>query len=1208
MKKHIFTLTALLAVSLTLLHPRFLVSALSINETSSLVLTRQLLDQIAPSAEGQRSPLANLGASRELLTTYNGPRQSQLAIEDNLARPTALASGDFDEDGIADLLCAYAITTGGLLTLHRGNVRAIYPHSDEGKRRRANDVSNDSPFIGPALIFELPAAPDFLAAGDFDADGHWDVVTASSPSNSLYSLSGNGRGEFTAARMLGVPGSVKQLVSGEINRADGLADLAVAVVGPQGDEVLIFEGPEGALRSNPVTVHLQAPVAGLVLQELTNDSFVDLAIAAGELVIVAGREQEPSLMQGRESSSVVTIGDDQPLPFNVTSRADIRSMKALHRDGDPIAVLPMRLNADSIDDFVILSRNSSMPAVVLSTQMTFTVTNTNDTGSGSLRNAITLANSNPGPDLIDFNILPGGPQTITPLSALPTITGPVTIDGTTQPSFSGTPIVELNGSSLPPGTNGLLITAGTSTVRGLLINRIPGNSDAIEIQTNGGNIVEGNFLGTDFSGNVAQGNGNGVFINGSPNNTIGGTTPAARNLISANNGAGIRILGLSSTGNVVQGNFIGTNAAGTADLGNSANGVDVSQGVTTIGGTLPGARNIISGNNNNGILFGASSGNLIQGNFIGTDVNGTADLGNSQSGAQVTGGSANNSFGGTTPGARNIISGNGSNGIQIRELGTNGNLVQGNFIGTQVDGSRPLGNTSAGVLVENLASNNMIGGTVSGAGNVIAFNSNDGVTISSDTGNAIRANSIFSNEQLGIDLGPNGVTPNDGCDGDAGANNLQNFPVILGSSHSATTVIIQGTLNSTPNTIFSLDFFANTSCDTFGFGEGSNYLGTATVRTDPDCSASFTVIFDAVVATGQVVTATATDPAGNTSEFSFCGAPTAAPANISGQITSTNGRPVGGVIMTLNGGVQVRRAITDEEGNYSFINVETDHLYSVLPQRANYLFSPAERTFTLLANKADAEFTASPIFETANPLDTPEFFVRQNYLDFLGREPEQGGLDYWSGEIRSCNGDERCINARRIAVSAAFFIEAEFQESGRFVHSMYKGSLARHPRYVEFTADRRRMTQGGTLDERRAAFARDWVGRALFKDLYPDAMTTTEFVNRLFDMAALFPYTDERRQQIAAMRAGKTRAEVLLDLVEIGEFRRREFNPSFVLMEYFAYLRREPDTEGYEFWLDTLNNREPGNYRGMVCAFITSREYQQRFSSVVTRTNSDCGH
>jgi len=145
-----------------------------------------------------------------------------------------------------------------------------------------------------------------------------------------------------------------------------------------------------------------------------------------------------------------------------------------------------------------------------------------------------------------------------------------------------------------------------------------------------------------------------------------------------------------------------------------------------------------------------------------------------------------------------------------------------------------------------------------------------------------------------------------------------------------------------------------------------------------------------------------------------------------------------------------------------------------------------------------------------------------------------------------------------------------------------------------------------TLEERRAAFADEWVGRSAFKQLYPDSMTTADFVKRLFDTASLQPYADERQQQIEAMRGGKTRAQVLRDVIETAELRTREYNPSFVLMEYFGYLKRDPESEGYQFWLDVLNNREPDNYRSMVCAFVTSEEYEHRFSSIATHANRDC--
>ncbi|HLE61746.1 MAG TPA: DUF4214 domain-containing protein, partial [Pyrinomonadaceae bacterium] len=134
----------------------------------------------------------------------------------------------------------------------------------------------------------------------------------------------------------------------------------------------------------------------------------------------------------------------------------------------------------------------------------------------------------------------------------------------------------------------------------------------------------------------------------------------------------------------------------------------------------------------------------------------------------------------------------------------------------------------------------------------------------------------------------------------------------------------------------------------------------------------------------------------------------------------------------------------------------------------------------------------------------------------------------------------------------------------------------------------------------------DFVQRSDFLQLYPGTLTNAEFVNRLFDTAGLTPFDAERQQQIDAMNAGKTSAQVVRDVIELTAFKARELNPSFVLMQYFGYLRRDPEPAGYAFWLDILNNREPNNYLAMVCAFITSAEYQQRFSPIVTRSNSDC--
>ncbi len=436
-------------------------------------------------------------------------------------------------------------------------------------------------------------------------------------------------------------------------------------------------------------------------------------------------------------------------------------------------------------------------------------------------------------DTINFNIstfLPGTVQTInvgTHASAagkgLPIIINPVTIDGYTQPGSSPNTLsngdnavllIQLNGLAALAGgfpMSGLRITAGSSTVRGLVINRF--SEAGILLTTNGltakgGNIIEGNFIGTDASGTAALANRqDGVYIKAPPGNTIGGTLPGARNVISGNTWSGVNI-DFSSSMNLVQGNFIGTKANGTQALGNSFDGItEKGGGSNTIGGTAAGAGNVISGNN----------------------------------------------------GGMEIDSFNGMN------------LVQGNRIGTDVTGAAALGNLEGGVFI--FDSNNTIGGTASGAGNVIAFNGGAGVEVrgktQTTTGNPIRQNFIYDNTGMGIDLDPAGVTQNDQGDGDAGPNNLQNFPVLTSASSIGGSTTIKGLIDSTTaNSSYpiTIEFFSNPSCDPSGMGEGRIFLGSTMVAGP----GAFTATLGLSVSPGQVVTATATDAHGATSEFSAC--------------------------------------------------------------------------------------------------------------------------------------------------------------------------------------------------------------------------------------------------------------------------------------------------------------------------------------------------
>jgi hypothetical protein len=490
---------------------------------------------------------------------------------------------------------------------------------------------------------------------------------------------------------------------------------------------------------------------------------------------------------------------------------------------------------------------------------TFLVTTTEDSGAGSLRQAILDANATPGTNEIDFAIGDGGVQTIRPATALPTVTRSVIINATTQPGFAGSPLIELNGTDAGVGTNGLVISAGNSIIQGLVINAFRGDgADLVAagvVLSGNDNVVRGNFLGTDLTGTQAVGNDVGVLISRGEFNHVGGTTAGERNLISGNSVAGVEIRGTpggaDAIGNGVRGNYIGTDVTGTLALGNGT-GVYFARGSNnSVGGPGAGFGNLISGNLLEGVKIESGAG-TIQGNLIGTDVTGTRALGN-RIGVLLSGERArNNHIGGMTAGLGNLISGNCEDGLQVDSVVTGGTVVQGNLIGTDVTGTAALGNGGNGVVIRG-GTTNAIGGRATGAGNTIAFNGGDGVLVDGSSGDAILGNAIFANGHRGIELLH-------------GGNHDQPAPVPTAATSDGGSTTVTGTLTSMPNATFTLEIFANGVNDPSGAGE--RFLGSVQVTTDADGHASFTVTFATAVDPGWFLTATATDSGNNTSSFS----------------------------------------------------------------------------------------------------------------------------------------------------------------------------------------------------------------------------------------------------------------------------------------------------------------------------------------------------
>ncbi len=953
------------------------------------------------------------------------------------ARAHALASADFDEDGVPDLITGYESAGGGVVTLQRGNVDAIYPNSPEARERRARGEFTGAPFHSAAGTFVVPEAADFVGAGDFDADGHWDIVTARNGGDKLYWLRGDGHEGFAEPKIIFLPGAITCLVTGEMNRASGLTDVAVGIVTKDGARVLVFESPEGALRGAPETFPLPAAASALAFGQLDDDRTPDLAIASGnEVIIIHGRDRKLSSDAGqrtevkpaeisrtvldspvlsvvvgdfvgdsrqelaaltadgsvrvfeRQSETTKTTNDasatafrasetmtlaldvagagtsprrllaakvsalpkDDLLVFGGTNEVQIATTRdpdvfdksgklattgsapmsvaaSLTSESEVAAVLPMRLNAGALRDLVIVTKNGVAPSVVQTqAAATFVVNidgNTNDktpgdgvcaddAGNCSFNAALQEVNAGQGGDTIQFNIPGAGIHTI---QNSRTVDKTVTIDGTTQPGgrveivspFSGINAVTLRfvgGNSVLRGVaiygdNTLIgLSSSGNIVEGNYIgiradgtkpigtavfgiwnvgsggnnliggtnaqarNIISNCGQAVTLQNVGGNVVRGNYIGTNVAGTVALPNNNvinasfsditiggttagaGNLISGngfgsavsivgstaiiqgnlfgttadgtqpianggigidlfpsisSEVVTIGGTTPAARNVIAANS-TGIRLR--KGSNELVQGNFIGTNSTGTGALPNASHGIEFF-GVpgtfpsVTIGGTATGAGNLISGNAEDGIFVAGNFGGsdpIIQGNLIGTDVNGVVAIPNASNGIELFQSGAGTVIGGTSAAARNVISGNRLNGIFVGG-GASSGLIEGNYIGLNRLGTGALGNTGNGVFFDNFNDGNTVGGTASGSSNTIAFNGGAGVAT---------ASRVLLVGGAGGAVQANSIHDNGGLGidiyGDGVTKNTpgsgSNYPVITSVQTSDTGTTIQGTLQN----------------------------------------------------------------------------------------------------------------------------------------------------------------------------------------------------------------------------------------------------------------------------------------------------------------------------------------------------------------------------------------------------------------------------
>ena len=698
---------------------------------------RATAERVSVQTTGGRTPYLNLSVEAAAAPTVYGAGTGLGELAGG-SRAHALAAADFDEDGTPDLVGAYATAGGGVVTIQRGNVDAIFPNSPEARVRREQGRFNDAPFHEEAAAFNVPEAAHFVGAGDFDADGHYDVAAARRGGRAIFLLRGDGRGNLLAPERVELPGALTAFATGEVNRPDGLTDIVVGVSGGEGATALVFESPAGALRGEPETLSLPAAASGLALGALDADSSADLAVASGnELLVVHGRDRRLSLDESLRKDvpaaevsrsefafalAGVAVGD-----FAGDERADVAVLstdgvvQVLTRAGDDDRTAA-KTDGEKSDDAQAVQGLEAAGRVEWQKSESASVRVAEGVSEASGAPGLLMKAKVSGLSKDDLLVLGGGRAHVITNEAAKAVerrvrgkasSSEVAAELRVSASVSAeSELAAVLPMRLSVSALSSLVVAGADSKAPSVLSQAAPVTFTVNSTADTGDANTSNSVCADANGNC--------------------TLRAALDEIRANSSdpnAGPYTINFNIPGAGVPTIFTSqqlipkpvlidgtTQAAGRVEIIDGA----ASNGFLYIRGGNSTIRGLVISSETLSILL-QSNNNIIEGCYFSTNADGTA-VATRRNSTSLDVRSSNNRIGGTTAAARNVISGANFHGIEM--FSGTGNLIQGNYIGTNAAGTAALGNRVTGIRI--LSPGNTVGGTTAGAGNLISGNENGG--------------------------------------------------------------------------------------------------------------------------------------------------------------------------------------------------------------------------------------------------------------------------------------------------------------------------------------------------------------------------------------------------------------------------------------------------------------------------------------------------